>query len=54
MEDEIAQLRSLDLIGLQSRWQRVVGRPAVVGARRRQATAKDFGVTAHRQLIHSE
>jgi hypothetical protein len=28
MEDEIAHLRSLDLIGLQSRWQSVVGRPA--------------------------
>src|SRR4051794_25137875 len=27
MEDEIAHLRSLDLIGLQSRWQSVVGRP---------------------------
>jgi hypothetical protein len=27
-EDEIAHLRSLDLIGLQSRWQSVVGRPA--------------------------
>jgi hypothetical protein len=28
MEDEIAHLRSLDLIGLQSRWQSVTGRPA--------------------------
>ena len=28
MEDEIAHLRSLDLIGLQSRWQSVMGRPA--------------------------
>ena len=28
MEEEIAHLRSLDLIGLQSRWQSVVGRPA--------------------------
>jgi hypothetical protein len=28
MEDEIAHLRSLDLIGLGSRWQSVVGRPA--------------------------
>lgn len=28
MEDEIAHLRGLDLIGLQSRWQSVVGRPA--------------------------
>lgn len=28
MDDEIAHLRSLDLIGLQSRWQSVVGRPA--------------------------
>ena len=28
IEDEIAHLRSLDLIGLQSRWQSVVGRPA--------------------------
>ncbi|EAQ33411.1 putative bacteriophage-related protein [Nitrobacter sp. Nb-311A] len=28
MEDEIAHLRSLDLIGLQCRWQSVVGRPA--------------------------
>ena len=28
MEDEIAHLRSLDLIGLQCRWQSVMGRPA--------------------------
>ena len=28
MEEEIAHLRSLDLMGLQSRWQSVVGRPA--------------------------
>jgi hypothetical protein len=28
MEEEIAHLRSLDLIGLQCRWQSVVGRPA--------------------------
>ena len=28
MEDEIAHLRSLDLIGLQCRWQSVLGRPA--------------------------
>jgi hypothetical protein len=28
MEEEIAHLRSLDLIGLQSRWQSVVGRQA--------------------------
>ncbi len=27
MEDEIARLRSLDLLGLQSRWRSVVGRP---------------------------
>jgi hypothetical protein len=28
MDDEIAYLRSLDLIGLQFRWQSIVGRPA--------------------------
>jgi hypothetical protein len=28
MGEEIAHLRSLDLIGLQSRWQSVMGRPA--------------------------
>jgi hypothetical protein len=28
MEEEIAHLRSLDLIGLKIRWQSVVGRPA--------------------------
>ena len=28
MEDEIAHLRSLDLIGLQRRWQSAMGRPA--------------------------
>ena len=28
MEEEIAHLRSLDLIGLQCRWMSVVGRPA--------------------------
>jgi hypothetical protein len=28
MDDEIAHLRSLDLIGLQRRWQSVMGRPA--------------------------
>ena len=28
MEEEIAHLRSLDLIGLQCRWQSVMGRPA--------------------------
>ena len=28
LEDEIAHLRSLDLAGLQSRWQSVLGRPA--------------------------
>lgn len=28
IDDEIAHLRSLDLIGLQSRWQSVMGRPA--------------------------
>ncbi len=28
LEDEIAHLRSLDLVGLQSRWQSVVGRTA--------------------------
>ena len=28
LEDEIAHLRSLDLLGLQRRWQSVMGRPA--------------------------
>jgi hypothetical protein len=28
MEEELAHLRSLDLIGLQCRWQSVMGRPA--------------------------
>ena len=28
MGEEIAHLRSLDLIGLQRRWQSVMGRPA--------------------------
>ena len=28
LDDEIAHLRSLDLIGLRSRWQSVMGRPA--------------------------
>jgi hypothetical protein len=44
LEDEIAHLRSLDLIGLQARWQSVLGRPAAQHLRKHLL----FGMLAYR------
>jgi hypothetical protein len=44
MEDETVHLRSLDLIGLQCRWQSVMGRPAPVHLPKHLL----FGILAYR------
>ncbi|WP_425908249.1 hypothetical protein [Nitrobacter sp. TKz-YC02] len=44
MQEEIAHLRSLDLIGLQCRWQSVMGRPAPEHLPKHLL----FGILAHR------